>query len=878
MKKELAKIYDFKAAEDKIYAAWLEKGYFHAEPDESRTPFTIVIPPPNITGQLHLGHALDGALQDILIRFKKMQGYNALWLPGCDHASISTEVKITEALAKEGLTKEQLGREAFLRRAWEWKEEYGGRILTQFKKLGCACDWARTRFTLDEGCSRAVREVFIRMYRDGKIYRGEKLINWCPHCRTTISDAEVEHSEKDGSFWHLRYEIENGGGFLDFATTRPETILGDTAIAVNPADPRYTALVGKSVNVPIIDRKIPIIADEYVDTEFGTGVVKITPAHDPNDYEVGLRHGLPVINVMNDDGTMNQNAGKYAGQTASACRSAIIEDFKGLGLFIKEEPIRHAVGVHERCGGVVEPLIRKQWFVAMEELAKPAIAAYTEKRLNIVPERFGKIYLNWLNNIRDWCVSRQLWWGHRIPAYYCAACGAVSVGEAAPEKCACGGSSFSQDEDVLDTWFSSALWPFSTLGWPERTPELKYFYPTSALVTGYDIIFFWVIRMVFSGLYNMGEVPFKDVFFHGIIRDAEGRKMSKSLGNGIDPIEVIDKYGADALRASLIAGASPGSDSRFKWEKVESARNFLNKLWNSARFILMFDTVGQAGADDKLLKIEDKWILSRANDLAREVTDNLNNYELGVSISAVVSFVRDEFCDWYIEMVKYRLYNDDDQSKPAALRTLKTVLVSALKLLHPFIPFITEEIFLSLQDEDESLLTSKWPVYDERLRFPKEAGSVDLIKAAVKNIRGVRLEMNVPPSKKIKVTVVSEKPEIRELFSSSEDFFKMLSNASELETAEIFTGNPKDYAVSVIPGASVYLPLSGLVDAAKELERLSRERDRLLSEIKRAEGKLGNKGFTDKAPRPLIEEELAKLEKYREMLAQVEKRIEALPG
>lgn len=873
MKKELEKNYDFKSVEDRTYRNWLEKKYFHAEVDKTKKPFTIVIPPPNVTGQLHMGHALDNTMQDILIRSKKMQGYNTLWMPGCDHASISTELKIVEALAEEGLTKEDLGREKYLDRAWQWKETYGGRILNQLQKIGCACDWDRERFTMDEGLSDAVLEVFVRMYDEGKIYRGEKLINWCPKCQTTISDAEVDHEEKDAYIWHLRYKLEDSDEYLCFATTRPETMLGDTALAVNPKDERYMRFVGKTVIVPIVERKIPVIADEYVDMEFGTGIVKITPGHDPNDYEVGLRHNLPVINIMNDDGTMNENAGKYNGTPSQECRARLVEEFKEFGLFVKTEDLKHSVGVHERCGVVIEPLIRKQWFVRMAELAKPAIDVYLNNELNIVPPRFGKIYLNWLNNIRDWCISRQLWWGHRIPAYHCATCNKITVAKSKPDKCSyCGSDNLVQDEDVLDTWFSSALWPFSTLGWPADTPEMKYFYPTNVLVTGYDIIFFWVIRMVFSGLHHTKQLPFKDVLFHGIIRDSQGRKMSKSLGNGIDPLDIISQYGADALRISLIMGTAPGSDSRFKWDKVDASRNFLNKIWNATRFILMFDDGEQPDKSVELTNA-DKWILSLANKLSAEVTDNLNNYELGLAVTKIYNFIWDEFCDWYIEMVKPRLYDKEDATRNAALSTLKTVLINAMKLLHPFMPFITEEIFTSIQDGEESIMLSSWPFYNESLMYEKEEAEIELIKNAVKNIRNIRSEMNVTPAKKIKVVIVSEDAGVRGMFLSGEGFFKMLAGADTLEVTERFEAEKDEYVSSVIPNAEIYLPLAGLIDIQKEFERLEKEKSKLEDEIKRAESKLSNQGFIAKAPKKLVDEETEKLDKYKAMLIKSNEQI-----
>lgn len=873
MKKELSKSYDFKSVEDRLYSRWLEKGYFHAEVDERKEPFTIVIPPPNVTGQLHMGHALDTTLQDVLIRFKKMQGFNTLWIPGCDHASISTEVKIIEALLKEGITKEELGRDKFLERAWEWKETYGGKILNQLHKIGCACDWERERFTMDEGLSDAVLEVFVRMYNEGYIYRGERLINWCPKCRTTISDAEVDHEDNDTHFWHMKYKIDGAEEYLTFATTRPETLLGDTALAVNPGDERYTQYIGKTVTVPIVNRQIPIIADEYVDMEFGTGVVKITPAHDPNDYEVGIRHNLPRINVMNDDGTMNENAGEYEGMDKTECRNALVEKFRELGQLVKIENLRHSVGVHERCGEIIEPYLSKQWFVKMEDLAKPAADAYLNKELNIVPDRFGKIYMNWLNGIRDWCISRQLWWGHRIPAYYCDKCGHIEVSKNAPEKCSkCGCTKLTQDEDVLDTWFSSALWPFSTLGWPEETPEYKYFYPTNVLVTSYDIIFFWVIRMVFSGLYHTKQLPFKDVLMHGLVRDSQGRKMSKSLGNGIDPLETIDEYGADALRAALVMSSSLSTDTRYQPSRVEASRNFLNKIWNATRFILMFDN--DDVQDPSNLTPSDKWILSRVNRLTKEVTANIDRYDLGLAVNQIYSFVWDEFCDWYIEMVKPRLYSEDDPTKNAALYTLKKVLIDSLKLLHPFMPFITEEIFTSIQDEEESLLKSSWPEYDEKQNFSKEEKEIELFKDAVKNIRNIRAEMNVAPSKKIKVFIVPSKQEVGEMFLQSENFFKSLSNAEELIISDCV--DQGTCVSAIIDGAVIYLPLAELVDIEKELKRLQNEKEKLSSEIKRAEGKLNNPGFVGKAPEKLINEEREKLAKYKAMLDKTLEQIKTL--
>ena len=812
MSKELAKNYDPSIVEDRIYQNWLDKGYFHAEVDKTKKPFTIVIPPPNITGHLHMGHALDNTMQDILIRWKRMQGYNALWVPGTDHAAISTEVKIVNKMREEGLTKEDIGREGFLKRAWAWKEEYGSTILNQLKKLGSSCDWERERFTMDAGLSDAVLTVFCKLYEKGYIYQGEKLINWCPTCQTTISDAEVEHEDKQGGFWHIKYPIKGTDRFLEFATTRPETMLGDTAIAVHPDDERYKDIVGKVCVVPFVNREIPIIADEYVDMEFGTGVVKITPAHDPNDFEVGERHNLPKINILNDDGTINANGGKFEGMDRYDARKQIVEELDEMGLFIRKEEINHAVGVHDRCHTVIEPLIKKQWFVKMEELAKPALDAYYNKDLKFVPDRFGKIYTHWLEDIHDWCISRQLWWGHRIPAYYCE-CGEVIVSKEAPKTCPkCGSTNIKQDEDCLDTWFSSALWPFSTLGWPEQTEELKHFYPTSVLVTGYDIIFFWVVRMVFSAMEQMGEVPFKTVLIHGLVRDEQGRKMSKSLGNGIDPLEVIKDYGADALRLTLITGNAPGNDMRFYYSRMDNSRNFGNKLWNAARFVMMHIGDSEPKLDKSKLTSADKWILSKVNTLAKEVTDNLDNYELGIAVQKVYDFIWDEYCDWYIEMVKPRLYNEEDETREAALWTLKTVLINALKMLHPFEPFITEEIFTSIQSEEETIMLSKWPEFTSEFDFEEDEKAIELMKEAIKNIRNIRAEMNVAPSKKAKVFVVSENEDVRNIFEHGKVFFATLAYASEVVVQADKTGIDDDAVSTVIHNGVIYMPFAELVD------------------------------------------------------------------
>ena len=875
MKKEMAKSYD-PSIEEKIYQRWMENGYFHAEVDKDKEPFTIVIPPPNITGHLHMGHALDETMQDILIRWKRMQGYNTLWLPGTDHAAISTEVKIVDQMRSEGLTKEDLGREGFLKRAWKWKEEYGGTILNQLKKLGSSCDWERERFTMDEGLSDAVLTVFCKLYEKGYIYRGEKLINWCPVCGTTISDAEVEHEEKQGGFWHIKYPIKGTDRFLEFATTRPETMLGDTAIAVHPDDERYKDIVGGTCILPFVDREIPIIADEYVDMDFGTGVVKITPAHDPNDFEVGERHNLPRINILNDDGTINENGGKFEGMDRYEAREQIIKELDEMGLFIKKEDITHAVGTHDRCHSVIEPLIKKQWFVKMDELAKPALDVYYSGELKFVPDRFGKIYTHWLEDIRDWCISRQLWWGHRIPAYYCD-CGEIVVSKTAPEKCPkCGGTHLVQDEDCLDTWFSSALWPFSTLGWPEKTPELEHFYPTSVLVTGYDIIFFWVVRMVFSAMEQMHEVPFKTVLIHGLVRDSQGRKMSKSLGNGIDPLEIIKDSGADALRLTLITGNAPGNDMRFYYERVENSKNFANKLWNASRFVMMHLGDEDPAFDREALTAADRWILSKANSLAKNVTANLDAFELGIAVQNVYDFIWDEYCDWYIEMVKPRLYNKEDKSRSAALWTLRHVLVTALKLLHPFMPFVTEEIFTAIQDEEETIMLSAWPEYSEEFDFAEDEKSVELIKEAVKSVRNIRAEMNVPPSNKAKVFVVSEKPYVRDIFENSKVFLHNLAYASEVSVQSDKSGIGSDAVSVVVHDAVIYMPFAELVDIEKETERLNKERNRLIKEVERVEKKLANEGFDSKAPQKVIDEEKAKREKYTAMLSGVEKQLEAL--
>ena len=876
--KELAKTYDPSSIEDRTYAKWMGRKYFHTEVDRSKKPFTIVMPPPNITGKLHMGHALDNTLQDILIRYKRMQGYEALWQPGTDHAAIATEVKVIDKLKKEGINKNDLGREGFLKEAWKWKEEYGTRIIKQLHKLGSSADWDRERFTMDAGCSEAVLEVFTRLYEKGYIYKGSRIINWCPVCRTSISDAEVEHKEQDGFFWHINYPIVGEEGrFVEIATTRPETLLGDTAVAVNPEDERYKDIIGKMLKLPLTDREIPVIADEYVDKEFGTGCVKITPAHDPNDFEVGKRHNLEEICIMNDDATINV-PGKYFGMDRYEARKAMVEDLKEMGLLVKVVPHSHNVGTHDRCGTTVEPMVKPQWFVKMDEMAKPAIEALKSGKLRFVPESFGKTYLHWLEGIRDWCISRQLWWGHRIPAYYCEECGEMTVAKMMPEKCPkCGCTHLKQDEDTLDTWFSSALWPFSTLGWPKETDEMKYFYPTDVLVTGYDIIFFWVIRMVFSGLEQTGECPFNTVLIHGLVRDSQGRKMSKSLGNGIDPLEVIDKYGADALRMTLMTGNAPGNDMRFYWERVEASRNFANKVWNASRFIMMNIEKAPAG-EAKLsdLTAADKWILSKVNDLAKEVTENMDKYELGIALQKVYDFVWEEFCDWYIEMVKPRLWNDEDQTKAAAIWTLKTVLINSLKLLHPFMPFITEEIFCNLQDEEPSIMISSWPVYKEEWNFAEDEHAVEVIKEAVRAIRNVRTSMNVPPSRKAKVFVVTEDADLTKIFENSRVFFSTLASANEVVIQKDKTGIGEDAVSAVIPKAAIYMPFAELVDIEKETERLKKEEERLTKELARVNGMLANEKFVSKAPQAKIDEERAKLQKYTEMMEQVKTRLAQL--
>ena len=879
MGKELAKTYDPKGMEERLYKMWEEKKYFHAEVDRSKKPFTIVMPPPNITGQLHMGHAFDNTMQDILIRFKRMQGYNALWQPGTDHAAIATEVKVIEHLKSQGIEKADLGREGFLEKCWDWRKEYGNRIISQLKKLGSSADWDRERFTMDPGCSKAVEEVFINLYNKGLIYKGNRIINWCPVCKTSISDAEVIHENQAGHFWHMKYEIVGEPGrYVEFATTRPETMLGDTAVAVNPNDDRYKDIIGKKVMLPFVNREIPIIADEYVDMEFGTGVVKITPAHDPNDFEVGKRHGLEVINVLNDDATINSICPQFEGMDRYEARKIIVEKMDEMGLLVKIEDHEHNVGTHDRCKTTVEPMVKPQWFVAMEELAKPAIKAIKTGELKFVPRSFDKTYLHWLENIRDWCISRQLWWGHRIPAYYCDDCGEMVVSREAVHTCPKCGGKMHQDEDTLDTWFSSALWPFSTLGWPDNTEDLDYFYPTDVLVTGYDIIFFWVIRMVFSGYAHTGKCPFNTVLIHGLIRDDQGRKMSKSLGNGIDPLEVIDKYGADALRLTIITGNAPGNDMRFYWDRVENSRNFANKVWNASRFIMMnMEGKDIVKPDEKDLEPVDKWILSKLNDTVKEVTANMEAFELGIAVSKIFDFIWEEFCDWYIEMVKPRLYNSDDvKSQNAALYTLREVLIDALKLLHPYMPFITEEIFLTIQSEEESIMISSWPEYSEERAYTKEEKEVEIIKEAVRGIRNIRTEMNVPHSRKALVYVVSDNDDIVSAFNDGKLFFTFLAMASEVIIQGDKSGIADDAVSVVIANATIYMPFADLVDIEAEIARLTKEEERLNSEIARCKGMLSNEKFISKAPEAKVNAEKEKLANYEQMLSQVSERLNSL--
>ncbi len=877
--KELAKQYNPEEVEDRIYDMWMKGNYFHAEVNANKKPFTIMMPPPNVTGQLHMGHALDNTLQDSLIRWRRMQGFEALWQPGCDHAAIATEVKVTNKLKEQGIDKHDLGREGFLKEAWKWKEEYESRIVNQLHKIGSSADWDRLRFTMDEGCSKAVETTFINLYKKGYIYKGSRIINWCPVCHTSLSDAEVIHEEQEGNFWHINYPIAGQEGrYIEIATTRPETLLGDTAVAVNPEDPRYKDLIGKTVKLPLTDREIPIVGDEHADMEFGTGAVKITPAHDPNDFEVGKRHNLPELNILNDDATINCPGSKYDGMDRYEARKVMVQDLKDLGLLVKIVPTRHNVGTHDRCGTTVEPMIKPQWFVKMAEMAKPAIKAIETGDLQFVPENYSKTYLHWLENIKDWCISRQLWWGHRIPAYYCDDCGEMVVSAPAPTVCPkCGCTHLTQDPDTLDTWFSSALWPFETLGWPEETPEYKYFYPTDVLVTGYDIIFFWVVRMVFSGIEQTGKVPFKKVLIHGLVRDDQGRKMSKSLGNGIDPLEVIKTYGADALRMTLLTGNAPGNDMRFYWSRVEASRNFMNKVWNASRFIMMnLDKAEIPAAMPETITMADRWILSKVNNLVQDVTRNMEAFDLGIALDKVQNFIWEEFCDWYIEMVKPRLWNEDDKTKGAALWTLKYVLVTSLKLLHPFCPFITEEIFDTLTDSETPLMREAWPVFDDKLNFAKDESEIEAIKEAVRAIRNIRTEMNVAPSRKATNYVVTSNDRVRETFEHSKVFFATLAYASEVIIQNDKSGIADDAVSVAIPDANIYIPFADLVDIEKEKERLQKEKQKWEAEIKRSEGMLNNERFISKAPEAKVQEERDKLERNRQMLKQVEDRLNTL--
>ena len=876
--KELAKQYNPEEVEDRIYDMWLKGHYFHAEVNPNKKPFTIMMPPPNVTGQLHMGHALDNTLQDSLIRWKRMQGYEALWQPGSDHAAIATEVKVTNQLKERGIDKHALGREGFLKEAWKWKEEYESRIVNQLHKIGSSADWDRLRFTMDEGCTHAVQTTFINLYKKGYIYKGSRIINWCPVCHTSLSDAEVNHEEQEGHFWHILYPLADGSGQIEIATTRPETLLGDTAVAVNPEDPRYKDMIGKMVKLPLTDREIPIVGDEHADMTFGTGAVKITPAHDPNDFEVGKRHNLPEITILNDDATIHCPGSKYDGMDRYEARKAMVQDLTDLGLLVKVVPTKHNVGTHDRCGTTVEPMIKPQWFVRMEEMAKPAIKAIETGELQFVPENYSKTYLHWLENIKDWCISRQLWWGHRIPAYYCEDCGEMVVGIEAPKSCPkCGGHHFRQDEDTLDTWFSSALWPFETLGWPEDTPEYRYFYPTDVLVTGYDIIFFWVVRMVFSGIEQTGKVPFHKVLIHGLVRDDQGRKMSKSLGNGIDPLEVIRKYGADALRMTLLTGNAPGNDMRFYWSRVEASRNFMNKVWNASRFIMMnLDKADLPKTMPANLTMADKWILSKVNSLAADVTRNLEAFDLGIALDKVQNFIWEEFCDWYIEMVKPRLWNEEDETKAAALWTLKHVLITSLKLLHPFCPFITEEIFDTLENPETPLMCQSWPEFSETLNFQEDEAEIETIKEAVRSIRNVRTNMNVAPSRKAMTYVVTENERVRKTFEHSKVFFATLAYASDVIIQSDKTGIADDAVTVAIPDAVIHIPFADLVDIAKEIERLEKEKQKWEAEIKRSTGMLNNERFTSKAPAEKVEEEREKLQRNTQLLQQVTERLAAL--
>ncbi|WP_238918321.1 valine--tRNA ligase [Clostridium sp. YIM B02555] len=875
--KNIATTYDPKEFEDRIYKNWEEKGYFTPVVDKRKKPYTIVMPPPNITGQLHLGHAFDDTLQDMLIRFKRMQGYAALWLPGEDHASIATEVRVANMLAEQGYDKKEMGREAFLEKVWEWSDKYRATIRNQVKKLGVSADFTREAFTMDENLSAAVKHVFVKLYNEGLIYQGNRITNWCTHCQTALSDAEIEYEEQAGHFWHINYPLADGSGFLEIATTRPETLLGDSGVAVNPNDERYKHLIGKTVILPLVNREIPIVGDDYVDLEFGTGAVKMTPAHDPNDFEVGKRHNLEIIRVMDDQGIINEKGGKYKGLDRYEARKVIVKDLEELGLLVKIKDHAHNVGTHDRCGTTVEPIISKQWYVKMEDLAKPAIEVVKSGKTKFVPERFDKIYFNWMENIQDWCISRQLWWGHRIPVYYCQDCGEMMVLEDAPNACTkCGSTNIKQDNDVLDTWFSSALWPFSTLGWPHKTEDLEYFYPTSTLVTGHDIIFFWVARMIFSGLHCMGETPFNTVLIHGLIRDSQGRKMSKSLGNGVDPLEVIETYGADALRFMIATGNAPGNDMRYYPERVESSRNFANKIWNASRFVMMNldKDIMNKYKDCKEYSLADKWILSEMNTLVKEVTENMEKYELGIAMQKVYDFMWTEFCDWYIELVKPVFYGDDEKAKGIAYNVLNTVLITGLKLLHPAMPFITEEIFTHLSDE-ETITTSAWPVFDEALINKEAEADMAFVIEAIKGLRNVRAEMNVPPSRKAKVICYIAE-DAKKAFNAGSAYIEKLASASEVEFIADKANVPANAVSLVVKGGELFMPLLDLVDKDKELERLNKEVKKLEGEIERIDKKLGNQGFVAKAPAAVIDAEKEKRVKYVEMLEAVKVRIEAL--
>ena len=871
----MEKVYNPHDFEDRLYKDWEEHGYFRAEIDENKVPFTIMMPPPNITGQLHMGHALDNTLQDAITRFKRMQGYCALWLPGTDHASIATEVKIVEQMAKEGLTKQDVGREGFLKRAWAWKEKYGGRIIEQLKKMGSSCDWSRLSFTMDEKCSKAVREVFVNLYNKGLIYRGSRIINWCPCCKTALSDAEVEYAEEQSFFWHLKYQVEGSDEYLVVATTRPETMFGDTAVAVNPADARYKHLIGKNVILPVVNKPIPVVGDEHADMEFGTGCVKITPAHDPNDFEVGLRHNLPVVRVMNDDGTMNENAGKYAGMDRYECRKQLEKDLEEGGYLIKKEPHAHNVGHCYRCHSTVEPIVSKQWFVKMEPLARPAINAVTYKKTTFIPERFAKIYYNWMENVKDWCISRQLWWGHRIPVWYCPDCGAEICQKTDPTECPhCGSKNIKQDEDVLDTWFSSALWPFSTLGYPDDTPDLDYFYPTDLLVTGYDIIFFWVARMIFSGLEHMRKVPFRYVLIHGIVRDDKGRKMSKSLGNGVDPLEVIDKYGADSLRFSLLQGVAPGNDMRYSDSKVESCRNFMNKIWNASRYVVMnCDGRKIRPLSDIKLTQADKWIISKLNFAVRDVTLAMNKFELGVACQILYDFMWSDFCDWYIELTKPALWSDDGERKDNAISVLHYVLTTALKLLHPFVPFITDEIYRNLPGTEGSIMVQEFPRYNSKLAYKKECAAFGGVMDIIKSVRAVKIQTGCAPSKKVTLYIMAEN---KRVISANADSILKLAGANEIIFVSSQEEAGKKLVTQVLSSCTLYIPMGELVDIEKEKERLNKELERVTGEIRRADSKLNNQGFLAKAPKKLVDDEREKLNKFQGLREKIIEQLKAL--